>query len=133
MKVTSLSHIQLIATPWTAAYQAPLSMGFSRQEYWSGVPLPSPTISIHHCREGSLQETWFSLATVSSLLGGFRPRLHPVFKIDDRLQDGVSPAFLTLAPTLWLIFCLSTLDSGFIYTTLPETLKYQPATQETVK
>ena len=33
----------LLATPWTAAYQAPLSMGFSRQEYWSGVPLPSPT------------------------------------------------------------------------------------------
>ena len=31
-----------LATPWTAAYQAPLSMGFSRQEYWSGVPLPSP-------------------------------------------------------------------------------------------
>ena len=33
-----------IATPWTAAYQAPLSMGFSRQKYWSGVPLPSPLI-----------------------------------------------------------------------------------------
>jgi len=31
-----------LVTPWTAAYQAPLSMGFSRQEYWSGVPLPSP-------------------------------------------------------------------------------------------
>ena len=38
----SLSHVRLFATPWTAAYQAPLSMGFSRQEYWSGVPLPSP-------------------------------------------------------------------------------------------
>ena len=37
----SLSHVQLFATPWTVAYQAPLSMGFSRQEYWSGVPLPS--------------------------------------------------------------------------------------------
>ena len=42
VKVKSLSHVQLLATPWTAAYQAPLSMGFSRQEYWSGVPLPSP-------------------------------------------------------------------------------------------
>ena len=41
VKVKSLSHIQLLATPWTAAYQAPLSMGFSRQEYWSGLPLPS--------------------------------------------------------------------------------------------
>ena len=37
----SLSHAQPLATPWTAAYQAPLSMGVSRQEYWSGVPLPS--------------------------------------------------------------------------------------------
>ena len=42
MKVKSLSRVQLLATPWTAAYQAPPSMGFSRQEYWSGVPLPSP-------------------------------------------------------------------------------------------
>ena len=43
MKVKSLSHVQLLATPWTAAYQAPPSMGFSRHEYWSGVPLPSLT------------------------------------------------------------------------------------------
>ena len=42
VKVKSLSHVWLSATPWTAAYQAPPSMGFSRQEYWSGVPLPSP-------------------------------------------------------------------------------------------
>ena len=44
MKVESLSHVRLPATPWTAAYQASLSMGFSRQEYWSGVPLPSPIV-----------------------------------------------------------------------------------------
>ena len=42
VKVKSLSRIQLLATPWTAAYQTPPSMGFSRQEYWSGVPSPSP-------------------------------------------------------------------------------------------
>ena len=42
MKVKSLSPVRLLATPWTAAFQAPLSKGFSRQEYWSGVPLPSP-------------------------------------------------------------------------------------------
>ena len=41
MKVKLLSRDQLFATPWTAAYHAPPSMGFSRQEYWSGVPLPS--------------------------------------------------------------------------------------------
>ena len=42
VKVKSLSRVRLLATPWTAAFQAPPSMGFSRQEYWSGVPLPSP-------------------------------------------------------------------------------------------
>ena len=42
VKVKSLSRVRLLATPWTAAYQAPPSMGFSRQECWSGVPLPSP-------------------------------------------------------------------------------------------
>ena len=42
VKVKSLSRVPLLAIPWTAAYQAPLSMGFSRQEYWSGLPLPSP-------------------------------------------------------------------------------------------
>ena len=45
VKVKSLSRVWLLATPWTAAYQAPPCMGFSRQEYWSGVPLPSPTTS----------------------------------------------------------------------------------------
>ena len=46
MKVKLLSHARLLTTPWTAAYQAPLSMGFSRQEYWSRVPLPSPGIPV---------------------------------------------------------------------------------------
>ena len=45
MKVKSLRCVRPSVTPWTAAYQAPLSMGFSRQEYWSGVPLPSPYTS----------------------------------------------------------------------------------------
>ena len=44
VKVKSLSRVWLFATTWTAAYQAPPPMGFSRQEYWSGVPLPSPLI-----------------------------------------------------------------------------------------
>ena len=47
VKVKSLSRVWLFTTPWTIAYQAPPSMGFSRQEYWSGVPSPSP-------------KTWFS-------------------------------------------------------------------------
>ena len=44
MKAKSLSRVRLLATPWTAAYKAPPSIGFSRQEYWSGVPLPSPSM-----------------------------------------------------------------------------------------
>ena len=44
VKVKSLSCVRLLATPWTAAYQSPLTMGFSRQEYWSGRPLPDSSI-----------------------------------------------------------------------------------------
>ena len=56
VKMKSLSHVQLLATPWTAAHQVPLSMGFSRQEYWSGVPLPSLVGSVKidlNCRTHS--------------------------------------------------------------------------------
>ena len=58
-KVKPLSHVQLFATPWTVAYQVPPSMGFSRQEYWSGLPFPSPGVfptqgwnpGLLHCRQ----------------------------------------------------------------------------------
>ena len=52
LKVKSLSRVWLLLTPWTAAYQAPPSMGFSRQECWSGVPLPSP-LSPSYCTYSS--------------------------------------------------------------------------------
>ena len=42
VKVKSLNRVQLFVTPWTVAHQAPLSIGFSRQEYWNGLPFPSP-------------------------------------------------------------------------------------------
>ena len=59
VKVKSPSPVQLFATPWTAAHQVPLSMGFSRQEYWSGVPLPSPTSVWDEC---NCVVVWDSLA-----------------------------------------------------------------------
>ena len=65
--VQSLSRVQLLATPWTAAHQAPPSMGFSRQEYWSGVPLPSPKVY--------LESINFSPSLLPPL--GFRPPLSP--------------------------------------------------------
>ena len=49
MKVKSLSHVRLLATPWIAAYQAPPSMGFSRQEYWSGVPSKVNQLLVYIC------------------------------------------------------------------------------------
>ena len=55
VKVKLLSRVRLLVTPWTAAYQAPLSMGFSRQEYWSGVPLPSPQLRLSGSKSLSLQ------------------------------------------------------------------------------
>ena len=60
VKVKSLSHVRLFETPWTAAHQAPPSMGFSRQESWSGVPLPSPVFVYTYCN--------FSLSL--TILGG---------------------------------------------------------------
>ena len=47
VKAKSLSRVRLFVTPWTAVHQAPPSMGFSRQEYWSGVPLPSPILAFY--------------------------------------------------------------------------------------
>ena len=53
VKVRSLSRVPHFATPWTAACQAPPSMGFSRQEYWSGVPLPSPGTALKMYKQGT--------------------------------------------------------------------------------
>ena len=66
VKVKSLSRVQLIVTPRTAAYQAPPSTGFSRQEYWSGVPLPSPIkaglkrkfLALNTCRRKKVSNQW---------------------------------------------------------------------------
>ena len=76
-KWSRFSRVRLLATPWTAAYQAPLSMGFSRQEYWTGLPLPSPenlhsfkqfhkslpkrVVSGIHWKVSEINLWWFSL------------------------------------------------------------------------
>ena len=64
MKVKSLSRVRLLATPWTAAYQAPLSMGFPSQGYWSRLPFLSP---------GDLPDPGIQLSSLASpaLAGGF--------------------------------------------------------------
>ena len=62
MKVKSLSHVQLLTTPWTAAHQAPPSMGFPRQEYWSGVPF------LDSCKNSckNIQQTFCSVAAAAA-------------------------------------------------------------------
>ena len=63
VKVKSFSHVQLLATPWTAAHQAPPSMGFPRQEYWSGVPLPSPASMWDECNCVGVNILWHCLSS----------------------------------------------------------------------
>ena len=66
VKVKSLSHVWLLVTPWTTAYQAPASMGFSRQEYWSGVPLPSLIGHTNKCNGSrSLNSPWMLMLALS--------------------------------------------------------------------
>ena len=77
LKAKSFSRVQLFATPWTAAYQAPPSMGFSRQEYWSGVPSPSPFELYsppHFSVHGIFQARIMEWVAISSSRGSFQPR-----------------------------------------------------------
>ena len=57
VKVKSLSGVRFLATPWTAAYQVPPTMGFSRQEYWSGLPLPSPEGKVYPLQYSRLENS----------------------------------------------------------------------------
>ena len=91
MKGKSLSRVRLLATPWTAAYQAPLSMGFYRQEYWSGVPLPSlPRYTAAAAAAKSLQ---------------FCPTLCD--PIDVSLPDSPVPGFLQARTLEWVVISFS--------------------------
>ena len=97
--VKSLSHVQLFATPWTAAHQAPPSMGVSRQEYWSGLPFPSPT------REREVAQSCLTLHDPidcsppgSSIHGSFQARA----------LEWVAIAFSDLCPYTQLYACTIT-------------------------
>ena len=78
MKVKLLSRVRLLVTPWTAAYQAPPSMGFSRQEYWSGVPVPSPLTYMRRaqtvtCADRVVDQRPFSFLSLIFFLAPINP------------------------------------------------------------
>ena len=70
VKVKSLSRVWLLASPWTAAYQAPPSMGLSRQEYWRGLPLPSPVSKRETFNSQVCLSDLFLMCTLCPLMSG---------------------------------------------------------------
>ena len=104
--------MSLLATPWTAAHQAPPSMGFSRQEYWSGVPLPSPVYSVRECSNFII----LHVAVQSSphhLLKTLHFSIIYSYLLCQRLGDhrcvGLSLGFLSGFTDLYFCFCASTM------------------------
>ena len=144
VKVKLLSHVWLLATPWTAAYQAPPSMGFPSQEYWSGVPLPSPLTEIiviyQTCWKAfhwifvefyqlSLLRVWVGTAALEGLKTGsgaagtgWRTRVPTTGRSKLRagavVQDFACPPFLQLAwwgPPVSPCHCLTQENILFYY------------------
>ena len=95
VKVKSLSPVGLLVTPWTAAYQVPPSMGFSRQEYWSGVPVPSPLYRLP--RFNPWTRSWDHSSG-------------PVTAVSPRLLPHWFPFFTELFPSLYkyVLVCILT-------------------------
>ena len=100
MKVKSLSRVRLFDTPRTAAHQAPLSMGFSRKEYWSGVPLPSLMLKLKLQYFGHLIRTASSLEKIP-MLGKIEDRRRGQQRM--RLLDGITDVVDTNLSKLWEI------------------------------
>ena len=104
VKVKSLSHVWLFVTPWTVAYQAPLSMGFSRQEYWSGLPFPSP-------EQRKPKTKWKNiLQTGKNYLQTMLPIRHPYPKYMNSSYS-LSKKQKTSAYTNWNSGCVAPTDS----------------------
>ena len=120
----SLSYVRLFATPWTVAFQAPLSMGFSRQEYWSGLPfpsiwdLPSPRIEP---RSLALQaDSLSSEPPGKPRLGGFNNQeemlcSHPRVEAVKVVKRGSVQDTLKILPTGFLVDCIGQREKRRIY------------------
>ena len=119
MLLLLLSHfscVRLCATPKTAAHQAPPSLGFSRQEHWSGLPLPSPM-------QESESEVAQSCLTLSDLVDCSLPgsSVHGIFQA--RVLEWVAIAFSIVEASMWLIFvCASNILESNVYSLIVEIL-----------
>ena len=85
VKVKLLSRVRLLVTPWTAVHQAPWFMGFSRQEYWSGLPLPSPEY------EPMNQQMVCKIRTVSKPPNQSIKKLHANMTLNKSINNGLRP------------------------------------------
>ena len=93
VKVKSLSHVRLLATPWTAAHQAPPSMGFSRQKYWSGLPLPLNNIQFSRSVVSDSLRPHESQHVHHQLLEFTQTHIH-------RVGDAIQPSHPLSSPSL---------------------------------
>ena len=102
VKVKSLSHVRLFPTAWTAAHQAPPSMGFSRQEYWSGVPLPSPYSWAWH-KNSVIQPLVSSIFSLLPLPASLSPNIYSTGATSNSLETTfVLFPFFTLKTCMFL-------------------------------
>ena len=111
VKIKSLSRVWFFATPWTAAYQAPPSMGFSRQEYWSGVPLPSllPKLDVSICDpllRALSQGLWGDF-----LMESLQDRHSPLLSTVTFLIPVHKPSSWSWGPQISGVFCFGFLHS----------------------
>ena len=93
VKVKSLSHVRLFVTPWTAAHQAPPSMGFSRQEYWSGVPLPSPHLLANNIYLYPNIDIWEASWLLTEMFPILKISIYPAHRFSAEVKQG-NTAFL---------------------------------------
>ena len=112
VKVKSLSRVQLLATPWTVAHQAPLSMGVSRQEYWSGVPGPSPE-ELSSLSHSIIFLYFFPLIIEECFL------ISPCYFLELCIQTGIFPFLFCLSSPFFFFFftamCKASSDHHFAF------------------
>ena len=107
VKVKSLSCVRLFMTPWTAAYEAPPPMGFSRQEYWSGLPLPSPQNLLVETKTET--SSWWTLSFCCILARRWDQELYP--HTESGISDPPLSQILTILASFASFLPFPTLDT----------------------